>query len=82
MWRMAGLLLGACLSVPASAATLDAIQGQILINRGDGFQPVASGTLARQGDLIMASPGGSGKLIYSGGCVTEIKPGTVTPVND
>ena len=30
----------------------------------------------------MANPGGSAKLIYSGGCVTQIQPGTVTSVKD
>ena len=30
----------------------------------------------------MANPGGGAKLIYPGGCVTEIKPGTVVTVTD
>ena len=76
------VLLGVCLSLPASAATLDAIQGQVLINHGEGFQRVAAATEAREGDLIIAKPGGSAKLIYPGGCVTEVKPGTVVTVND
>ena len=38
MWRMAALLVGVCLSLPASAATLDEIKGQVLINHGKGFQ--------------------------------------------
>ena len=82
MWRMAVLCVGVCLSLPASAATLNAVQGQILINHGNGFQHVANGAAAREGDLIMANPGSSAKLIYPGGCVTEIKPGTVVTVND
>ena len=48
----------------------------------DGFQRVANGAEAREGDLVMANPGGSAQLIYPGGCVTEIKPGTVITVND
>ena len=76
MWRVAAFCLGVCLSLPASAATLDAVQGQVLINHGKGFQRVAPGTEAREGDLVMANPGGSAKLIYPGGCVTEIKPGS------
>ena len=54
----------------------------MLINRGDGFQRVASGTEAREGDLVMANPGSSAKLVYPGGCVTEIKPGGVVTVTD
>ena len=79
---MAVFCMGVCLSLPASAATLDAIQGQVLINHGKGFQRVAAATEAREGDLVMANPGGSAKLIYPGGCVTEIKPGSVVTVND
>lgn len=30
----------------------------------------------------MANPGGSAKLVYPGGCVTEIKPGCVVTVTD
>lgn len=82
MWRLIVISLGVFLSLPASAATLNAVQGQVLINRGDGFQRVASGTEVREGDLVMANPGGSAKLIYPGGCVTEVKPGGVVTVND
>jgi hypothetical protein len=82
MWRMAVFSLGVCLSLPASAATLNAVQGQVLINHGDGFQRVPSGAEAREGDLVMANPGGSAKLIYPGGCVVEVKPDTVVTVND
>jgi hypothetical protein len=63
MWRMAVLCIGVCLRLPASAATLNAVQGQVLINHGNGFQRVASATEAREGDLVMANPGGSAKLI-------------------
>ena len=52
------------------------------INHGEGFQRVAAATEAREGDLIIAKPGGSAKLIYPGGCVTEVEPGTVVGVND
>jgi hypothetical protein len=82
MWRVAVICIGVCLSMPASAATLSAVQGQVLINHGDGFKRVASGAEAREGDLLMANPGAGAKLIYPGGCVTEIKPGTVVTVTD
>jgi hypothetical protein len=81
MWRVAVLCICVCLSLPASAATLNAVQGQVLVNHGSGFQRAASGMDAREGDLVMANPGGSAKLIYPGGCVVEVKPGTVVTVN-
>jgi len=82
MWRLAVFCVGVCLTLPASAAKLDAIQGQVLINHGEGFRPAAAATEAREGDLVMANPGGSAKLVYPGGCVTEIKPGRVVTVGD
>jgi hypothetical protein len=72
MWRMAVLCIGVCLSLPASAATLNAVQRQVLINHGNRFQRVASGAEAREGDLVVANPGSSAKLAYPGGCVTEV----------
>jgi hypothetical protein len=68
--------------VHRSAATIDAIEGQVLINHGEGFQRVVAATEAREGDLVMANPGGSAKLIYPGGCAIEIQPGSVITVGD
>ncbi len=82
MWRVFALSLGVTLSLPASAATLASVQGQVLINHGNGFQRAETGVETHEGDLIVASPGGSAKLIYPGGCVTEVKPDTVVTVND
>ena len=65
---------------PAFAATVDAVKGKVLINRGDGFQPATSGVQANAGDLLMASAGGSAKLIYPGGCQVSIIPGRVVSV--
>ena len=55
-------------SLPASAATVEAVRGKVLINRGEGFQQAASGAQANAGDLVMASAGASAKVVYEGGC--------------
>jgi hypothetical protein len=39
------------------------VKGKVLINRGEGFQQAASGAQAKAGDLVMASAGGSIKVI-------------------
>ena len=70
------------LSSVASAATVDAVNGKVLINRGDGFQPATSGTQAKAGDLLMANAGGSAKLVYPGGCQVSIIPGRVVSVGN
>ena len=73
-----GILLGSA----ASAATLDSIEGSILLNRGDGFQELAAPTTANPGDSVMANPGGSAKLHYADGCVIDIRPGAVVSVGE
>lgn len=70
------LLLGS----PAVAATVDAVKGKVLINRGDGFQRATTGTQANAGDLLMANAGGSAKLVYPGGCQVSVIPGRVVSV--
>ena len=67
-------------SLPASAATVEAVKGKVLINRGEGFQQAASGAQAKSGDMIMASSGGSAKLVYPGGCQVKVVPGRVVSV--
>jgi hypothetical protein len=67
-------------SLSASAATVEAVKGKVLINRGEGFQQAASGAQAKAGDLVMASAGGSAKLVYPGGCQIKVIPGRVISV--
>ena len=66
--------------MPAFAATVDAVKGVVLINRGDGFQQATSGMKANAGDLLMANAGGSAKLVYPGGCQVSVIPGKVVSV--
>ena len=68
------------LTLPASAASIEAVKGKVLINHGEGFQQAASGAQANAGDLVMASAGGSAKLVYPGGCQVRVIPGTVVSV--
>lgn len=75
-----GLVAGVCLVSPALAATVQPVQGQVSINRGEGFQPLAGKTQARAGDLVMVHPGGKAKLLYPGGCIIPVTPGKVVQV--
>ena len=75
-----GLVAGVCLVSPALAATVQPVQGQVSINRGEGFQPLAGKTQARPGDLVMASPGGEAKILYADGCMVNVKPVKVVSV--
>ena len=74
------LAVGLLVSSSAFAASLEAVRGEVSINRGEGFKRVTGPTEARAGDLLMASPGGSAKLVYSDGCPVRVIPGTVVRV--
>ena len=74
------LAVGLFVSSSAFAASLEAIRGEVSINRGEGFKRVPGPTEARAGDLLLASPGGSAKLVYADGCPVRVIPGTVVRV--
>jgi hypothetical protein len=79
------LVAGVHLSLPAFAAaiaTVQTMQGQVTINRGNGYEEVVSWADGHAGDKVMAGPGGYGKIIYSNGCVVNVRPGAVVAVQD
>lgn len=75
------VLLVVFLGLPASAATIQSVEGQASINSGTGFKKVKSGTQANVGDRVMVSPGGSAVLMYSDGCEVKVQPDSVTTVS-
>ena len=71
----------ALLSTSATwAATLEPAQGDLVINQGQGFQPVNSRVDANVGDSVMVGPGGSASVVYSDGCTVNVQPGAVTTI--
>lgn len=75
-------MIGLLLSQTAGAATLDAIQGDVLVNRGSGYVAVADTVQVNPGDLIIANPGGGAILIYENGCQVPVEVGYVVSVKD
>lgn len=76
----------ACLPAWAQAdhgykALVDVQSQQISVNRGQGFQQVGGITPVSPGDLVMASEGGHGWIIYPD-CDVEVLPGKVYTVED
>ncbi len=69
-------------SVAASAATLDSIQGEVLVNRGGGYEVVNGPTELKPGDSAMANPGGSAQVVYADGSVVPVQPGSVVTVGE
>jgi hypothetical protein len=75
------LIGGSLLLVSASwAATIEPVQGNLQLNRGQGFQPVNSRVDANVGDTVVVGPGGAAAVTYSDGCKVSVQPGAVTTI--
>src|ERR1700758_5324056 len=67
-------------ATPSWAAVVEPGYGDLTINQGQGFKPVASGTNANVGDAVMVGPGGSATVVYDDGCKINVRPGAVTTI--
>ena len=74
------MVAGLLLSSAASATTLQPMQGDVLVNRGAGFQPVVKPTTVGVGDSIMVSAKGSAQVVYNEQCSVDVRPGSVVTV--
>jgi hypothetical protein len=78
----ASLVLGGALLVvlgfsqASSAATVNTVQGEVLVNSGNGFKPIA-GTLGdlKPGSQVMVRPGGSATITYASNCSVRVPSG-------
>ena len=77
--RVAVILAG-CFGTPSFAATVSVVQGQVLVNRGQGYEQVVGTTSANPGDTIVVNPGGSAQVVYPDGCTVPVVPGSVVSV--
>jgi hypothetical protein len=65
------------LGTSAFAATVTVTQGQVLVNRGQGYQAVVGSTEIGAGATVVANPGAVAQVVYSSLCAVTVKPGTV-----
>lgn len=71
-------LIGAMLfSGPTFAATVNATQGQVLVNEGQGYRLVPGTVEAGPGATVVVNPGGNGIIVYPDGCKVPVEPGSV-----
>ncbi len=63
-------------SQASNAATVNSIQGEVLVNSGDGFKPLANapGDL-KAGSQVMVRPGGSAVITYASNCSVRVPSG-------
>jgi hypothetical protein len=65
---------------PSWAAVVQPGFGNLTINQGQGFKPVATAVNANVGDSVMVGPGGSATIVYEDGCKVDVRPGAVTTI--
>ena len=76
--RAGAFTVAMLLGFTAQAATLDSIQGDVLVSReGSGYRVARAPTLLKAGDSVLANPGGAARVLYDNGCVVRIQPGMV-----
>jgi hypothetical protein len=63
------------------AATVDGIDGVVMVNHGKGFVSASGPVDVAAGAKVMAKPGGSALLVYSAGCVVPVRAGSVVSVS-
>lgn len=61
----------------AHAATVRSVQGQVLVNSGQGYRLVDGSTQLEPGGTVVANPGAIAEVVYSGGCTVTVQPGSV-----
>ncbi len=54
-------------------ASLGDVNGKVLVNQGKGFVTAKDGMEVRTGDRVIALDKASAKVVYSDGCVTDLK---------
>lgn len=62
---------------PSWAATVTGLQGQVLLNGGDGFRAVQGTVQAGAGARIVVNQGGQAQVQYDDGCTVPVQPGQV-----
>lgn len=61
----------------AGAATVQPIEGEVSVNKGQGFQLASGEVDVNTGDTVMVSPQGSARIVYADGCAITVRPGSV-----
>jgi hypothetical protein len=61
----------------ARAATVNALQGQVLVNTGQEYRLVDGSIQLEAGATVVANPGAVAQVVYGGGCRVTVQPGSV-----
>jgi hypothetical protein len=78
---LVAFLYGVSVSAHAFAITVQVLQGQVLINRGQGYRMIDGTTEADPGNTVVVNPGGAAQIVYPNGCTMKVMPQSVTSVS-
>ena len=70
---------GCCSS--AWAATIQPIDGETLVNRGEGYIQILDSVQGNAGDVVMVRPNGRATIVYDDGCEQTVLPEEVVTVS-
>jgi hypothetical protein len=76
---ISSLVIVSLIATGAEAAVLANVQGSVIVNRGDGFQPAQSGASMAPGDRVRVVQG-SAEILYDNGCVVRVGSGQMVAV--
>ena len=65
-------------SQASGAATVNTVQGEVLVNSGNGFKPLTGATGVgdlKPGSQVMVRPGGSATITYASNCSVRVPSG-------
>lgn len=57
------------------AATVTGLQGQVLVNTGNGFRPLQGSMQVGTGGRVIVNQGGQASIQYEDGCSVPLNPG-------
>ena len=81
MFTLAGIAMLAMAAAHADPniqlASLSSVDGKILVNQGHGYVAAKPGMMLSDGDRIIALDGSSAAVVYSDGCVTQLKENNI-----
>src|SRR5262245_30905648 len=75
-----GVRAAASQAATLEAVTLKAVQSDVLVNRGNGYQFVIGSAELKPGDMVIANVSASAHVTYADGCVAPIDVGLVTTI--
>ena len=56
------------------------VEGPVMVDNGNGYVAVDSGTPVQPGSSVMAQPGASGQIVYDDGCSVAVGEGQIVLV--